>query len=179
VSSSRADYIESVFKRNGTDKYDHGYAKVYATVDENISNMLEVGVLEGNSLAAWEEIFPKANIFGLDAGLKDRQFGPRVKQLVSDVKRFDASALPDLDLVVDDGSHRIDDIIEGWNRLHFKVHGLYIIEDVLPELFGPIWHTLMSTYPAAEIILWRTNDLHKGHPMSPMGDSHCFVVQIP
>jgi hypothetical protein len=175
----RVDYISTVFNYSGTDKYHHGYAAVYATVPVDIHNMLEIGVLEGNSLAAWEDIFPEATIYGLDAGLKDRRFGPRVHQLVSDVKAFDVSPLPDLDLVVDDGSHRLEDILGGWERIHHKVHGMYIIEDVLPEYFMPVWQTLVSTYPKSEIILWRTNDLHWGHSTSPVGDSHCFVVRIP
>ncbi len=99
----------------------------------------EIGVFKGGSLQMWQRFFgPMATIVGIDinpecAGHAEEGIHVRIgdqsdpKFLASLVEEFGAP-----DIVLDDGSHRMDHIRATFDFLYPKVtkNGLYIVEDL-------------------------------------------------
>lgn len=123
-----------------TDKiYHHGYHRFYESIiKKDISEMLEIGISQGNSLKLWLEYLPKCYIWGVDINyelkgerftiLKGDQSNPndldKIKNIIGENK---------IDLIIDDGSH-----IPEHQVLTFKFFfeevlkngGIYVIEDI-------------------------------------------------
>ena len=61
--SSIADFYK-------TDKYEHGYTKVYEKYFDNIRDqklkILEIGIADGKSLLMWSDYFQNSTIIGID-----------------------------------------------------------------------------------------------------------------
>lgn len=147
--------LEKLAVKYGTDKYGkHHYTDVYYDLfkdkRETVKKVLEIGIAEGASLKMWRDFFPNALIYGAD---NDKE---RVENLQGEdqiyVFKCDQSKendllnmlddiLPgpnDLDLIVDDGSHKPEDQISTCltllktNALRYG-NTLYVIEDVADE----------------------------------------------
>lgn len=132
--------------KHGTDKQRHrfagvGYMNVYhryfSPLRENVRNLLEIGVLQGNSLKVWHDYFPDAQIWGVDINpSSNRDYGDRIQVITG--SQTDPVVLskvaPDrlLDIVIDDGSHVVEHMIETFRLLWPRVApgGLYVIEDL-------------------------------------------------
>lgn len=55
---SKAEYLQSLFEKNLSDKAIHGYAKYYALhIPDRLHSMVELGAMEGASALAWREIY--------------------------------------------------------------------------------------------------------------------------
>jgi hypothetical protein len=137
-------FLNQLANKHNTDKSNlyHNYADIYELFfykfkDQNI-NLLEIGVLLGNSLRMWKEYFPKGNIFGID-------INPECKKCEEDrIKIFIGNQnddfflneiveeIKELDIIIDDGSHIIDHQIKSFMVLFpkLKENGLYVIEDL-------------------------------------------------
>ncbi len=130
--------------KHGTDKSSrgHNYLKTYESFLSRYRNeqftLIEIGGLNGASLAVWEEYFPKAKIVCLDINPKVTRFQrERVDVLIGDSgdPKFLADVLSryeNVKVVIDDGSHRWDH-----NRIAFinlfpsvSPGGLYVVEDL-------------------------------------------------
>jgi hypothetical protein len=124
----------------------HSYGDVYdalypASLRERTRRIVEIGVLAGSSLWAWERIFPQAEVFGLD--LDDNvqcapsrswtAFGDAVcPAFVNKVAAAYGLAPGSVDLVVDDGSHRFADQLAAaalWGPF-LSPDGHFVIEDI-------------------------------------------------
>jgi hypothetical protein len=104
-------------------------------------NLLEIGIQNGGSLEIWAKYFSKAkNIIGCDIeeDCKKLKFeDPRISVVVGDANTDDieeqiSKISPDLDIIIDDGSHKSSDIIKSFAR-YFKLlneDGVYVIEDL-------------------------------------------------
>lgn len=130
--------IGEIMKRHGSDKGGpHGYGPVYDALFPPARRglaraVLEIGVDYGHSLTGWAEVFPNAQVVGVDVRPPPwwpRACPPRVE--VHQVDQRDAAglaraaaglagphhtygevrprAMPAFDLIVDDGSHALDD----------------------------------------------------------------------
>ena len=59
-------------KKYGTDKYEHGYTKIYHSLmsrkKESKISILEMGIYNGRSIKMWEEFFQNGLICGVDNG---------------------------------------------------------------------------------------------------------------
>ncbi len=135
--------LEEIFRKHGTDKVDmHHYAQHYERhlrhLRSNKFRMLEIGVGLGQSLAAWEDYFRAAEVIGLDIDPKELPFAihrghqadPRVITAIVNVyDRFE--------VIIDDGSHRSEDVIPTllmlWQFL--SPTGIYVPKHVEPSLF--------------------------------------------
>ncbi|RSC38579.1 class I SAM-dependent methyltransferase [Agrobacterium sp. FDAARGOS_525] len=100
--------------------------------------VLEIGVFGGGSLAMWKDYFGDgANILGLDIdaeckaheaeGIKvyiGSQDDPQIIQTIIDEN-------PQIDIVIDDGSHRMDHVLASFNLLYERISpkGIYFVED--------------------------------------------------
>ena len=104
-------------------------------------NILEIGVLDGDSLRIWRDFFTNANICGFDIEKKnfkipnvDIRFGDQtdidfLKTIIDDYKKFD--------IIIDDGSHISKHIIKSFSFLfdYLNENGLYIVEDLQTSYF--------------------------------------------
>jgi hypothetical protein len=135
--------LNQLFNAHGSDKGTasgpaHGYGPVYEALfsNMNIARLLEVGVEYGNSLRAWADYLPNADIYGID--IEERYIPhPRIKTFIADQNdlmsfyTLPITELPKMDVIIDDGGHCMNHhsiTLQGlWGLL--QPGGLYIIED--------------------------------------------------
>ncbi|HTH55599.1 MAG TPA: class I SAM-dependent methyltransferase [Cyclobacteriaceae bacterium] len=123
-------------------KWDH-YFDIYHRHFERFRNqeivILEIGVYQGGSLQMWKNYFgSKAKIFGID-------INPNCKNLEEEnIKIFIGSQadreflrevknkIPPIDILIDDGGHRMDEQIVTFEEIFEKVKpdGVYLCEDL-------------------------------------------------
>ena len=119
----------------------HSYIDMY--YEETMSNyrdqditLLEIGVNAGRSLELWAKYFNNhSTIIGVDKKITVPYQPSRknMRYVIGDatrdetVKNFDS-----IDIIIDDGSHRLNDQLKSFNLLHtkLKASGVYIIEDI-------------------------------------------------
>jgi hypothetical protein len=120
----------------------HNYLVYYhlhfRDVRERVRTVLEIGLETDRSLRMWEAYFPKAEVFGIDIDPACKAFeGGRRRVFIGD--QSDTAFLEaclqsigrSLDIVIDDGSHRVDHQIASFNYLFPRLssHGIYVMED--------------------------------------------------
>jgi Tfp pilus assembly protein PilF len=143
------DPLSALAIRHGTDKFGfHDYTPVYHRLFSPWRNrpvrILEIGVggygdedRGGESLATWRDYFPQGEVTGLDIQKKTLALGDRVRiyqgsQVDPDfLERVVAERGP-FDLIVDDGSHRNEHVVESFRLLWptLAPGGIYVVEDV-------------------------------------------------
>jgi predicted O-methyltransferase YrrM len=148
--------LDKLFQFYGSDKGNffeagntkgHGYSDFYVSqlnnLKDNKINILEIGSYAGSSAAAFVKYFSKANIFCLDINIsnfkykseKIHVYGIDIKNF-SKVKKtlnkiFQENHINNFDIIIDDGSHNLKDILLSLN-FFFKYltnNGTFIIED--------------------------------------------------
>ena len=132
----------------GTDKFGiHFYTPQYQTHFEsrrkkNIK-LLEIGVggyddpnEGGESLRMWKNFFKKGKIFSIDIYDKAKLQEDRIKIFQGSQVNFDflekvTREIGEIDIIIDDGSHINEHVIESFNFLFSKLKsgGIYVIED--------------------------------------------------
>lgn len=130
--------VLEVFNAMGTDKgKTHGYHKYYADIlNTNPKSLLEIGVKEGKSLAAWRALCPAIELYGLDITNKafDKEYlnYAAVKPVVlSSLIQSTTGNFPSVDVIIDDGSHFYKDQMTTFKVFKGKFKSVYVIEDVL------------------------------------------------
>ena len=104
------------------------YDSVLSHFDRNAKlDIAEIGVLYGESLRAWRECFPNANITGVDIVDNVENKINDVEYVISDVREYQPNKR--FDIVIDDGSHKINDVMFTVKHFKLKVGGVMIIED--------------------------------------------------
>lgn len=132
--TERAKLIHETFKKYGSDKAEHGYADFYAQhLPENPNRILEIGVKQGASIRAWQELFPHATIHGLDLFQefdmpKDTPGAVYWRGNQCDAKILELLRGFDFDVIIDDGSHNSRDQLITFFGLFNGAH--YFIEDM-------------------------------------------------
>lgn len=120
----------------------HSYIEEYErllTPYRNNSTVLEIGLYEGLSLKMWDEYFIDSKVIGIDIHLSE-PLSQLVKEERYNIIIGDATKESimgylqpfNFDVIIDDGSHRIEDQVKSFNLLKSKMNsgGIYIIEDV-------------------------------------------------
>ncbi len=142
-----ADALSTLATEHGTDKAaDHWYTPQYHRrfqwLREAPITLLEIGVggyddpkLGGNSLRMWRDYFPMGTIVGLDIHPKDPIYGIELEQGdQSDprVLKHLGETYGPFDIIIDDGSHKADDVMQSWVVLwdYLATPGWYVIEDL-------------------------------------------------
>ncbi len=134
--------LDELAIKYGTDKSSkcHNYTAVYenmfGAIREEPLKILEIGVATGASLRMWLEYFPKAEIHGIDITLenltKPAINSDRVTFHIgnqSDKDFLDSIGI-DFDIIIDDGSHRVEDQIFAFKCLWPNTKMVYIVEDL-------------------------------------------------
>ena len=126
----------------GTIAYEaHGYTEIYNDYISDIDklNMLEIGIWHGDSIRMWNEYNNNINLHSIDIDknvfnyLKDEKCTVHLGNQ-SD-KNFINNVLEqtgDLDVIIDDGSHIYNDILNSFNFIYPKLKSgaIYFIEDL-------------------------------------------------
>ncbi len=143
-----ADDLDKLGRIYGTDKVGtHNYTPHYKLHFERFRdkgiNLLEIGVggyekpfSGGKSLRMWKKYFPSGNIFSIDIYDKSALQEERIKIFRgSQVDREFLNGVCDeiggIDIIIDDGSHINEHVIESFKILFPKLNdgGIYVIED--------------------------------------------------
>lgn len=133
-----AGQIKSAFDQTRTDKgYTHSYETGYKFVFQDFTptSLLEVGIKQGRSLAAWKILFPECDITGVD--ITDKEFRndylkiAQSKNIICDSTKPELLQLlePSYDVIIDDGSHFYLDIEKTFDLLKYRFKHAYVVED--------------------------------------------------
>ncbi len=101
-----------------------------------VRSVCEIGVGHGASLRMWADIFPHAEIVGIDIAPEYWFSEPRITVIIGDATypetAYSAAEFAPFDLIVDDGSHDPRDVRATFANLSdfLKPNGLYVVEDV-------------------------------------------------
>ena len=141
----------------GCHNYIPGYTNLFDNIKDNVKNVLEIGIgscengqmsgvwkfgyKTGNSLKCWSEFFPNSKIYGIDIFEHKELDTDRIS--VFKVDQSNESALVnlmktincDLDVIIDDGSHKGEHQVISFTVLNkfLSKQGIYVIEDIQPE----------------------------------------------
>lgn len=130
--------IRNAFDTTKTDKgFLHAYDSMYSEVFDKIgtpSTILEIGIKQGRSLAAWKILFPDAAVTGVDikeAPIHKGALGCRI--IIGDSMR--PKTREEIgrwyDLIIDDGDHRPEAQWQTFENLKAAWSRAYVIEDVV------------------------------------------------
>lgn len=139
--------LREIGDKTNTDKARHSYKGMsYLDIYESffhdkrneVKCFVEIGVLNGSSVKMWSEYFPNATIYGIDINPECKKYETdRIKIIIGDQNNNSflselEKTLPEIDILLDDGSHITKHQINTFNILYKKVkkNGLYIIEDL-------------------------------------------------
>jgi SAM-dependent methyltransferase len=127
------------------EKYYEGAFAPYRSLAKNI---LEIGINNGHSLRMWKEYFYNhEEVTGVDIKKIDL---PGFNVIIGDATIPETfSTVNNLDVIIDDGSHKFKHQIKSFNILFPKLNpgGIYVIEDILDidstkEVFLGLHHTV-------------------------------------
>lgn len=144
--------LSEILLKYDTDKETaHKYGKVYDSIFERYDrqaplNILEVGTQKGGSLLAWKEYFPNANITGVDVVdvVPEKYRLDTVARIISDIKDWRSDTK--WDIVIDDGSHYLGDLVWVINQYFVKLNvgGVLVVEDIRdPKLLYAVVESLL------------------------------------
>ena len=156
-------------------KWDHYfdiYEKYFSKYIGQQINILEIGISHGGSLQLWKKYFgDKVNIYAIDINPQCRELEEeRVKVFIgsqSDKMFLNqvAQQLPDLDIIIDDGGHTMEQQIVSFENLYLKVKegGVYLIEDTHTSY----WHEFHGGFKKANSFIEYSKNLidalYEGH----------------
>jgi hypothetical protein len=150
---------ESLTDKGTAHSYVDVYERLLAPLREREGvRVLEIGVWQGGSLLLWDAYFRSARITGVDVDLSrvlpEARHSPRISLVrgdAADAGRLLAADASPLDVVIDDGSHVIDEQLAAFRSLAGRLApgGLYVIEDVWPIENA---RRLAREIPGAEVV---------------------------
>ncbi len=148
--------LDELFHFYGSDKSNifklanregHGYSKFYTTYLHNLKNkkinILEIGSYAGASAAAFVKYFPNANVYCFDVNISKFKYESKkihvygvdinnekkINKILN--KIFISKKFNCFDLIIDDGSHNLSEILFSLSFFfkHLKESGIFVIED--------------------------------------------------
>ena len=138
--------LKTIFDKYGTDKSSHGYTDVYYEAFKSLRDKpikyLEIGVYHGQSILAFKDFFPNAEIYAIDIDdkksfIQDRIFIEQGDQADRD---FLKNVFPNVtfDIILDDGGHLMDQQFISLDELFPRLNpnGIYVLEDLHTSLWG-------------------------------------------
>jgi len=140
--SDKGTSVINPYSKNSKQIIGHGFGKFYEKYFEIIKNqeinLLEIGVWEGSSIAAFNKYMPNANIFGIDRNFKFKYKSKKVfffncnTEKNNDLNNFKKKTSKNkFNIIIDDGSHLLKDIISNLKFFYnlLEANGYYAIED--------------------------------------------------
>lgn len=128
----RGEYNRINGRRSGH-FYGFGYDEIFSNFrKEDNLNILEIGVENGYSLEAWKKFFPNSKVYGVDIVDNRKIINDKIFFILSDIKKID-NEFENIffDIIIDDGSHILSDVLFVVNNYikKLKKNGILIIED--------------------------------------------------
>ena len=134
----------SIFQADKNKKItSHNYSLFYEKYFKNLKNekirVLEIGSHEGKGLAAFYFFLPNAKLLGANINpFQMRYSSKRIEEVYIDVsskkiiKNFESYFSEDFDIIIDDASHNLRDILITLPNMFRKLKkgGYYVIEDI-------------------------------------------------
>ncbi len=127
------------------------YNDLFKSLRNEVKKFVEVGIYDGESIRLWRDYFINAEIYGLDInpenadnklGSTNRDRLTLIKMDQSNVDEIESfsSSHNDIDVILDDGSHRMYDqqITLAKMFKSLKSGGIFIIEDLHTSLEAPM-----------------------------------------
>lgn len=117
-------------------QYAETYEEILAPYVGKAVNFAEIGIGYGGCLQVWKwYLGDKAMIYGIDYHTERFYEEPRIKCMVADQTDRDSLRnldIPELDIFIDDASHRSPDQINTFEVIFPKIKsgGVYVVEDV-------------------------------------------------
>lgn len=149
ISKTNCSSLDNLAIKFGTDKSSqwHNYARIYERYFDSFRTkqirFLEIGFLLGHSAQMWQEYFVNAELFFIDVDpaciqkaaniLKSRSKLFILNQAdISQLNNFVSQTGGQLDIILDDGGHRMEQQINSFKVLFpiLKSGGMYVIEDL-------------------------------------------------
>jgi len=137
--------LNNLAKKYGTDKSSeiHNYCVKYEKYlpfnRYDKLNIMEIGVLDGQSLKTWREYYYQSKIVGIDINPDCKQYDDRDNNVYVEIgSQFDSEFLTQVktqygpfDMILDDGSHINEHVIFSFEHLFQSVKsgGVYVVED--------------------------------------------------
>lgn len=128
---------------NYTDKNTaHSYIEVYQALfqprQESARNVLELGVMNGGSIAMWKQFFPNAIVIGVDLSMQNIMTDlsdPRISLVVADAYTHETTHMLGnrmFDIIIDDGPHTLESMqfVAAHYSTMLAPGGMLVIEDV-------------------------------------------------
>ena len=138
----------------------HYYENAFLPLKEKTKTVVEIGVCYGNSMKLWHDYFSNATIYGIDkrpAWKNIGNYNNRCKVITGRSNNISTyKEIPnDIDIVIDDGSHKLVDQIKSFGILFPKLKkgGLYIIEDI--GSIDEVKKTFLDLHSSAKIYDFR------------------------
>lgn len=131
--------LEELAVKYGSTKTEHpqyfdAYEGAIGQTRHTINSVLEIGVQGGGSINMWKDYFRTAIVYGVDKKIKCDLNDERIVLIVGpQQEEHTYELIPDvLDIVIDDGSHRMDDQQKSFSILWKRVAplGWYVVEDL-------------------------------------------------
>jgi hypothetical protein len=130
--------------KEGAHHYTQHYDRHFRRLRYERLNILEIGiggyddpVAGGGSLRMWKAYFPRARVFGIDIYDKAAHDERRIKtfqgsQVDEAFLHRVANEIGTIDIVIDDGSHHNEHVIETFRILFplLSPNGIYVVEDL-------------------------------------------------
>lgn len=131
---------QSLTDKGTAHSYVFVYDKLLAPYRQQEVTLLEIGVYCGGSLLLWADYFDAARIVGIDVNLSHVlpavHQSSRIQLIEGNATSADliSQAIDAVDIVIDDGSHVIDDQLAAFRAIVPKLRpgGMYIVEDIWP-----------------------------------------------
>lgn len=133
----------------------HRYGDLYDQLLGNltsVTSVLEIGIMHGQSLRAWEELFQDAQIIGMDNDASRQVNAGRIRSIHCDTTERAkflsiCESLPEFDIIIDDASHVPCEQVWAFACLfgRLKKGGLYIIEDIPDPKYFTLFKNLGAT----------------------------------
>ncbi|PCJ20788.1 MAG: hypothetical protein COB04_03695 [Gammaproteobacteria bacterium] len=107
--------------------------------------LLEFGVFHGGSLQMWKHYFgPQAKIIGVDINPECKAFEEEQIEIIigdQENRQFLAdlgAAIPPIDILIDDGGHRMNQQITTFEEMYGKItaQGVYLCEDTMTSYWS-------------------------------------------
>jgi hypothetical protein len=140
--------LTNIFNKYNSDKNSsfHNYCRQYESIlapyREKEIRLLEIGVLGGESLKIWREVFPNAKvILGVDINPACVQFHDAANGVYVEIANATQKQVLEhlsktygpFDVILDDGSHCDKDVIETFEHGFplLQDNGIFIVEDTI------------------------------------------------
>lgn len=123
--------------------------------------VLEIGVQGGGSLKIWRDMFPEAEIIGVDTDEKCKEYeGDRIKVVIGDQAQVKfLETLGNFDIIIDDGGHTMvqQQVSLKWLMNQLNEGGVYVIEDLHTSYWEQFLDIAHSTIEELKDII---DDIH-------------------